>query len=343
MKYHIFLFSFLFFSGQVIGAQKLTRHQNSHFIIKHDFATMSAQEHFDVGMKAFENKSYGEALRNFRIVKINFPSQAVALESLYYIGVCKYILGDLGVANEAFSDYLKEFATPKFFQEAIEYKFSIAERLKNGEKTHLFGAKITPKWFSGKVLAIEIYDEVIAALPSYEYAAQSLFAKGVLLGELKEYRESVETFQTLIKHFPRHELVPEAYLTISKVFLDQSHYEFQNPDLITFAEINMRKFTLEYPRDGRVDEMKNDVEQIKEIYAQGLYDTGQYYERLEKWNASLVCYRNAIEKFPGTQVAKNCEERMATLDSKLRRMADDLRDPRFRTNRIKNVSPGKTV
>lgn len=348
MKRSIFIFSTLLLCGWVEAgplskASKQVMVKNSHFIIPQDFPTMEGEEHFKAGLEAYEKKSYEEAIRNFRLVNINFASEPYAVDAPYYLGVCNYELGELDIANDAFSAYLQGFSTPQYFQQAIDYKFTIAERLKSGEKKHILGYKFIPKLFNGKALAVEIYDEVIAALPSHEYAARALYAKGVLLKEMKEFRESVESLQTLIKRFPRHELAPECYLAITKVYLDQCQYEFQNPDLITFSEINLRKFSFDFPRETRIEEMKNDVAQIKEIYAKGLYDTGQYYERTDKWHASLFCYRNAKEKFPETQAAKQCEERIAALETELQRLAKDDRDPRFRNNRVKNVAPKKTV
>ncbi len=349
MKHHKIIISALFLSCHLVQGENISEApkklvssvKNGHLVKLQDLPSMTCESHYQAAMAAYEKQGYKEAVKHFQVVKVNFPTESSGADAAYYLGVCYYMLDDLAMANESFSDYLKMFMTPKYFQQAIEYKFSIAERLKDGERRRV--VKGLPKVFTGKALAVEIYDEVIAALPSHEYAAQALYAKGMLLKEMKEFRESVETFQTLIKRFPRHELAPESYLAVTKVFLDQCRYEFQNPDLITFAEINLRKFTSDFPRESRISEMKADVDQIKEVYAQGLYETGQYYERVEKWNASLFCYRNAKEKFPDTEVAKKCDERISLLDAKLRRFAADPRDPRFRNMRVKNISGRKTT
>jgi outer membrane protein assembly factor BamD (BamD/ComL family) len=341
MKYYLLLSSLVGFNICFAAPKQVV--QNRHFAAYHDLPKMAGEDHYQTGLKAFEEGSFVEAINHFRIVYKNFSAAPYASDASYYLGVSLYNLGELDVANDAFTNYLRVLSTPKYFQQAIEYKFSIAERFKNGEKKSLLGAKIIPKWFSGKALAVEIYDEVIAALPSHEFAAQALYAKGQLLWEMKEFRESVEAFQTLIKRFPRHEHAPESYLAITKVYLEQSQYEFQNPDLITFGEINLRKFALDFPREERIAEMKSDVDQIKEVYAKGLYETGQFYERINKAEASLFCYKNAKEKFPETQIAKKCEERIAALDAQLKRQAIDTRDPGTKNRRVKMLSPKKTV
>jgi outer membrane protein assembly factor BamD (BamD/ComL family) len=158
-----------------------------------------------------------------------------------------------------------------------------------------------------------IYDEVVAAMPSHELAALSYYYKGCLLWKMKSYAEAVESYQTLIRRFPKHELVPEAYLYITKVYLDQSRREFQNSDLLAFAEVNLKKFKSEFPRDEHVEIAEREVARIKEVYACGLYDTAYFYERIGKPQASVIYYENAILQFPTTHVAQASRSRLSRL------------------------------
>lgn len=165
----------------------------------------------------------------------------------------------------------------------------------------------------GRTLALKIYDEVIAALPSNDLAARALYAKGCLHWQIKEYRRAIEDFQLVIRRFPKHELAPESYVAISSIFVDQSQTEFQNPDILSFAEINLRRFKQEFPREQRIVDVEQDLASIKEFYAQGLYDTGRFYERIHKPCASIIYYKNAIKQFPDTNVAKCARERLNIL------------------------------
>ena len=177
------------------------------------------------------------------------------------------------------------------FQDAIQYKFAIAEKLANGSKTRLLGTKHMPKWGSGRTLSVKVYDEVVAALPSNDLAARALFSKACILWDHKEYRPAIENFQLVIKRFPKHELVPESYVSISKIFVEQSFNEFQNPDILTFTEINLRRFKLDFPREERIAEVEKDIATIKEYYAQGLYDRA----RLRK-DRSASCGHHLLQK-----------------------------------------------
>lgn len=273
----------------------------------------TVEELYQQGKDALDQENWAEASRLFGIVVNCFKNSSCTQEAFFYLGIANYYLREYDVANEAFSRYLKEHNDSKYFFETIEYKFHIAENLKNGAKRRLLKSRQLPKWASGKSLALEIYDEVICAMPSHEMAARALFAKGLLLWEMKEYHESVENFQLIIKRFPKNELAPQSYVLIAKIYFDQSKNEFQNPDILAFAQINLRKYKKDFPRDEEISIAEEYLLKIKEVYAKGLYDTGQFYERIKKPNASIIYYQNAICQFPETNVAQLCRERLFCL------------------------------
>lgn len=278
-----------------------------------DLATLPIEEHYSLGRKALKEENWKEAIHQFRVVTQNSPQTIFGQNAYYYLGAAYFNHGEYDFANDAFSLYLRLHSNPKCFESAIKFKYTIAERFKMGAKRRLLGTKMLPKWASGTSLALEIYDEIIAAMPCSEIAAQALFSKGHLLWDMNDYKESIESFQLIIRRFPKHELAPTTYVIISKVYLDQSQNEFQNPDILAFAQINSRKFQRDFPKDERLLEVEADVLSIKEIYAKGLFDTGQFYERKQIPVASVIYYQSAIDQFPETDIAKQCEARLSCL------------------------------
>jgi len=269
----------------------------------------SAEKSFEAGLEAMEAQNWGKAFKNFETVQKYFVESELAPDSCYYAGVSLYKAHEYDVANQYFNLYLKEKSDPKFFEESVKYKFSIAEHLRGGESRRPFGTSGLPRFLPAKEIAITIYDEIVAAVPSHELAAQSLFYKGCLLWKQHEYRDSVDAFHMLARRFPKHELTPQAYLNVAKLYHDQSNYEYQNPDIISLAEINLKKFTEEFPRDEKLQQAEKEVIKVKEVYAKGLYDTAQFYERTYKTKASVIYYETAIRQFPGTNTANMCRSR----------------------------------
>lgn len=287
--------------------------RNGSFIDAKDVPTLSPEEHYQNGVNAFNAGDWNEAATQLRIVAINFPRFCCIEDTYFYLAVSYFNQGELDFANETFTDYLQGSSQPKHYEIAAGYKLTIADRFACGYKKRFFGSKRFPRWAPAKELALEIYDEVIAMLPCHELAARAFYSKGCLLREFREFRESVEAFQGLIRRFPKHELAPESYLAINKIYLEQCQYEFQNPDLLVLAQINLRKFQLAFPREERIAEAEADIYAIKEIYASGFYETGQFFERKKKPHAAIIYYKNALKQFPETSTAQLCKARLDVL------------------------------
>lgn len=288
--------------------------QNGSIVNADNVATLPADQHFKLGMTAMNNGDWREAVRQFTVVTTNFPTSPIGQEGFYYLGIAECNMEEYDFANDAFSQYLKCQNNPQHFLSAIEYKYYIAEKFRCGARRRPFGTKQLPKWATGQSMALTIYDEVIAAMPSNEMATRALYSKGFLLWEMCEYRDSIESFQLLCKRFPKCELTPDCYVLISRVYLDLCQSEPQNPDILAFAELNARKFKQEFPKEERLAEAENNVQEIKELYASALYETGIFYEKVNKPRASIIYYYNAINQFPDTNIAQRCKERLHVLD-----------------------------
>ncbi len=258
----------------------------------------------------------------------DFPTNPFAREALYYLGVAEYKLGDYEYANRAFSDYLKEELTPKFFDQTIRYKFELATEFDGGSRIHLFGWNKMPKWLPAYEEAIEIYDEVITTMPRDDLAAKSLYRKGVLLLRMEEYKKSIDAFQTLCRRFPKHPLAPDGYVGISDVYLTECKSDFPDSNKLELAEINLRKFRTHFPSEPRIEEAEKRLRGMKEELANDLLEIAEFYERTKKGKAAAIYYATILKKYPETKAAKKSEKRLKVLDvpdiySKKNPLADD--------------------
>jgi outer membrane protein assembly factor BamD (BamD/ComL family) len=291
----------------------------------HELATLSVQEHYSAALEALEKSCWEDLVLQSNILIKNFPDSPFASIAQYYLGVGFYHLGELEMANKQLSLYLKKQSAPKFFEEAIKYKFAIADKFQNGEKMHLLGLESMPKWLPAAEEAIEIYDEVISALPHHELAIQALFGKGELLASEEDYKLSVETYQILIRKFNKHPLACESYIGIGKVYLTECKNEYPDPDFLDLAEINFKKFTADFPNEPRIVQAENMLVEMREIYADNLYETARFYERTKKPHASAIYYNKILAKYPKTITAHSSEERLAYLEKKYNKPFRDMR------------------
>lgn len=308
--YSVLLFSAFLHLSRLDGAYTI---YNGSIVDTDLIPTMQVEDHYSAAVTAFGCENWYESARHFAIVSYNFPNSPYAQESFFYLGVCWFNVGEYDIANTNFSSYLQGRDHPRLFQEAIEYKYAIAEKFRSGSRRRLLGTKQLPKWATGGTLALSIYDEVVAAMPCHEISAEALYSKALLHRERREYHESVDCLQIAIRRFPKHELTPEYYLLINKIYLDQCRYEFQNPDLLAFAEINLRRFEQQFPREERLCEAQSDLLAIKEVYGRGLVMTGFFYERIYRPKAAILYYQSAIRQFPETKAAAAANRRLMAL------------------------------
>ncbi len=279
-------------------------------------ATLSAQEHYSLTKEALEEKDWAEVIRQSQILMENFPGTIFSLDAYFYLGVALFYQGEYGFSNDNFSFYLKKQTTPKFFEEVFQYKFQIAQKFQKGERKHLLGLSGMPKWLTAEEEALAIYEEVILALPQHDLAVQSLFNKAIILLNQENFKDSLESFHVLLRRFPRHPLALDTYVAITKVYRTQGADEYPNPDFFDLAEINIRKFKLDFPGDAKVTEAELLLGEMTELYAIDLYETAQFYERTKKPAAAMIYYSKIISKYPYTKTAANSQERLSVLEKK---------------------------
>lgn len=283
---------------------------------KEEVSTMSVQEHYSAAITAYQKKRWDELVKQALIVVKNFSSTPFGQEALFYLGVGYFNQKEYEMANAQFSTYLKNQTTPKHFEEAIQYKFSIAEMFQKGEKKHLMGWRQMPRWMPAREEALMIYDEVIVALPHHDLGAKALYGKAQLLLKDEDYKACIETYQMLIRRFPKNAFAAESYLGIGKVYLIQCQNEYPDPDFLDLARINLRKFKQDFPQDLQVAQAEKMLLDMQEIYAANLFETAQFFERTKKPHAAVIYYTKVLANYPQTSQAALSKKRLQKLQPK---------------------------
>jgi TolA-binding protein len=288
--------------------------KNGKLIDVNDVAELPIQDHFNKGIECLKNKDYHEAVHQFRVVTVSFPDAELAIDAHYYLGVSYYHAGDMDMANQSLSDYLKTKNNLKHFEQTFRYKLAIGDAFKNGAKKHMFGSKKMPQWFSAKDDAIKVYDEIITSLPNHELSAKALYAKAELLEDEANFKGAREALLSLIKKFPKTDLAASSYVKIAESLLEQAKAEFQNPDLLSLAELNVKKLKASFPKaEEQIQKTETLFSEMQEIYAEGLYETGSLYERKKEPKAALLYYTTCVSQFPNTKVAELIRPRIQAL------------------------------
>lgn len=275
----------------------------------------SVQEYNSALQDAIAAQDWWAVVDYATIISYNFAATPFAQEAPFLMGEAYFKLNQFEYANEAFTAYLNHASSPKHFEEAIHYKFTIAELFANGTKKRLFGSIKFPAWLPAKEDAVQIYDEVIAALPHTDIAGKALLGKARIQSYLEDFKPGIETLDLLIRRFPKSELAAEAYLEKNKILLAQCKTQDLDPDLLDLAEVNLRKFRLAFPRETRLTEADRLFSDMQEIFAKNLLDTGYFFEKTKKIPASIIYYTKVIAKYPNTEAAISARQKLEILQA----------------------------
>ncbi len=272
----------------------------------------SAQEFHTLLQQAMDEKNWWAVIDYADILSYHFPSSPFAQDSALLIGEAYLQMDQPSLANQYLTIYLNQTTSPKHFEKAIEYKFHIAERFRQGEKKPLFNSHKGPKLLSAQDDALAIYDEVLATLPHSEFAARALFGKAQIQAEQEDYKPSLETLDLLIRRFPKHDLAAAAYLEKIVVYHMQCQGKSIDPALLDLADITLRKFRAVFPREERLKTAETYLSKMQEFFAAHLLETGLFFKKTKKNPAAEIYFNKVISKFPNTEAAiiaqKNLEE-----------------------------------
>lgn len=272
-----------------------------------------AEHHLKMGLEAFNAQHWQVAARHLTILTRDFHSNFYPADVHYSLGLSFYQLNELDLANQQWSIYLQKETEPGHLNDVMQAKLDIAERCRRGACGRLFGIRALPKWSNGDTLALNIYDEIIATLPTSDLAATSLIGRGHLFSKQGSFQEAIESLSLMIKRFPQHELTPVAYLAMQEVYLAKARVDGQNPDTLPLAEVALKRFASCYPKDDRLQEAYTLFATIRDVQANSFYQTALFYIRTKKPHAAILYCKATLRQFPDTPTAQRCRATLARL------------------------------
>lgn len=271
------------------------------------------EKYFSQIAQHLEQKNWDNAYHICHLMYKKYPHFEKTYDVYYQWGVSAFHLKHYSKANECFSKYLELTPNPEYFEEIIQFKFLIAEAFRKGEKSHLFGWNAMPKWMPSSDQALEIYEEIIASLPHHELAVRSLYGKALLLAYYEDYRDSIDTFNLLIQRFPKHNLAPQSFVEIGKVYLQMAKSKQQDPTLIDQSAINIRKFRMAFPSNKNIVRAEKVHKRLQSAFADNLYDIALFYKKRKKHKAAELYFKKILSTFPESKSAYKASRDLETL------------------------------
>lgn len=257
----------------------------------------SPRDRFGLMVNATQKEDWKTVVYQGYFLTERYPHSPLVPESHYYLARGLQQKKQYAKANSHYSSYLKMDMAPRFFEETIAAKFTIAKEL---EKSY-------PE------TAIEIYSEITGALPRSEVAAECLFRKGELLRQTYSFKEAIDAYQNTIRRFPKSHYAPESYIGIAESYYRQVKQDFPDPDLLNLAKINMEEFALAFPSEPRIQKVHDVYVKMRDQFAKELYEVARFYQKTDKPAAAKIYYDTLIEQYPDSTYAKKSTKQMAKL------------------------------
>jgi len=274
------------------------------------YAWFSADECYQYMIQSYHERDWGRTtFAGLDLIQL-FPSHPFAREGCYYLGVAYFHLGDYRLSNFYFSKYLSNAEVTKFFHEVMKYKLLIGGQFAERASPSLFGRGKLQK-------ALDVYEEIIVALPSDDLSAQALYRKGKLLVKSSRYQEGIDAYQTLICRFPEHTLSPQGYEGISEAYLLQCETRYPDYDYLDLAEINLKNIYERFPHSPCVAQVKRILHRMKEHFAEHLLGIGVFYQGRCQLKAAGFCYMAIVRSFPETLTSQLAKKKLLALDPKI--------------------------
>ncbi|MCH9621231.1 MAG: Outer membrane protein assembly factor BamD [Chlamydiia bacterium] len=287
------------------------------FIIVSSLIFGSEEEQFSDLKTEFHNKEWSKVVSHSQEMIKKYPESVFSKEINFFRAVAYYHIDDPDLANQYLTAFLEMGGSTRYFEDALKYKYFIAEKFENGYYGHLFGVSALPRFESMWESAYQLYDEVIVSIPRSDLAAKALFRKSAMYLLDEQFEESIESLNNLIRRFPRNPLAQEAYVNIAKVYRKQIKVLYLDPRCYELALLNKKRFDMEYPSSPLKIEMEEVVADIVDYFAEDIYKSAIYFDKRNNSESSIMYLRSLVQKYPTSKYAIYATQKIAAYELSL--------------------------
>ena len=280
------------------------------------FALFATEEEDFTNLKnQFQAKNWNLVVSLCSKITKAYPESIFSKDVYFFKGAAYFHVDDPDLSNQMLTKFLEKEGGSSYFEEALGYKYFIAEKFENGYYGHLFGVSALPRLESMWESAYQLYDEVILTIPRSEIAAKALFRKASMYCTDEKFDESIETFNTLIRKFARNSLSQKAYIEIARVYKKQIKTLYLDPKCLDFALINQKRFDLDYPSSKFKQEMEEEVLSIIDLFAEDIYKSALYFDKKNQKESAIIYYKSLISKYPQSRFSSLAFEKVTSYEA----------------------------
>lgn len=271
------------------------------------------QEQIDWAMGFYEVGDYKRAVAEFEKLIENYPNSEHAPLAQYYIGRSYEEMEDYYQAFLAYQKTIEKYPYNEKVDEIIERQYKIGSIFLDGQKATIMGMKILPALDK----AVEILSRVVENAPYARYADLAQFKIGEAHRKQGLYEEAVQAYQKLIDDYPGSPLIEDAkyQIALCTYYVSRDPYydqDFTDKAIKEYQELIKKTSDIELLREA-----SETLSELREKKAKSAFGTARFYEKSKHYKSAIIYYKEVVEKYGDTSIAKEASDKIRELEKKL--------------------------
>ncbi|MCF7740693.1 MAG: outer membrane protein assembly factor BamD [Candidatus Marinimicrobia bacterium] len=192
------------------------------------------------------------------------------------------------------------------YQQTSRYYFKGKQAYQNG------------KW----IKAIDNLKLFILNNPGSEYADSAQYLLGESYFNNKEYLMAISEYSQLKNRYSYSPLVEKGAYKIAKSYVELSPNYHLDQENTRKAIRNCQSFISNYPNSEYVDEVEQNIQDMRNKLGHKMYTSGVLYRKMHRWEAAVIYFDNTLNQYYDTKYALDAKLEKAYCLIKLRKFED---------------------
>ena len=271
------------------------------------------KEQFEWGMSFYNAKDYQRAATEFDKLTKQYEYSEYASKAQYYVGLCYENMNKFYIAFQNYQKAIDNFPHIENMDEIVAREFNIA---------NLFAAKESPKVLGADILtsmdrAIEIYKKVVDNAPYGRLAEEAQFKMGEAMKKAERYDEAIQAFQKILDDYPTSTFVDKAKFEVADCANKASLKPAYDAEPTERAIKAFEDFSRENRDRVLSKEADKTIQRLRDKAAQKSLLTAQFYEKIGRYQAAIIYYKDVIETYPDSSFVNQARSKVDALTARL--------------------------
>jgi len=273
----------------------------------------SPKEQFEWAMTFYGTRDYQRAATEFEKLTKQYEYSEYAAKAQYYVGLCYENMNKFYIAFQNYQKAIDNFPHIENMDEIVAREFNIA---------NLFVTKESPKVLGTDILtsldrAIEIYKKVVDNAPYGRLADEAQYRMGAAMKKAERYDEAIQAFQKIIDDYPTATFVDKAKFEVADCAYKASLKPAYDAEPTARAIKAFEDFSRENRDRSLSKEADKTVQRLKDKAAEKSLLTAQFYEKVGRYQAAVVYYKDVINSYPESSFVNLARSKVEALTARL--------------------------